>query len=252
MKRLMCGAVGIALPIFVATTSSSAGYVFDFEDTTSLGYGNDSLLSRFATYQAGGCTFRMGWDTNHDLEADQDLRFEDYNTNGVESIGVGGYALASYSTQFQSGDSSWDRDYAGNGGNWFLRANKEDGFNRNTGRMLVSMEGFIWQVGGQMNDLDHGEQYTITAYADDGSVIDTVNSPVHSGVGGESLNGRSWTFSLGSGDDHYNIAYLAIEMTNDGTGGGFGFDNFTFVPAPGALALLGMAGLTMRGRRRQR
>ncbi len=251
MKRFHCGAIGAALPVFAASVTASAGYLFDFEDSAHLGYGDDSVLSRFAMYEAGGCTFRLGWDTNHDFTSDQDLRIEDYNDGASETAGVGGYSLASYSTQFQDGASSWDNDYSHDGGNWFVRANKENGFNRTTGRLLVAMEGNVWQVGGRLNDLDHGEQYTITAYAADGSIIQSIDSPNYAGVGGETLNGRSWTFSLDGGNDAATIAYLAIEMTDDGTGGGFGFDNLTFIPAPGALALLSLAGLAARGGRRR-
>ncbi len=252
MKRSLCGAVGAAIPVFAVSLTASAGYIFDFEDSADLGYGDDSVLSRFAMYEAGGCTFRLGWDTNHDFTSDQDLRIEDYNDGASETAGVGGYSLASYSTQFQDGASSWDNDYNHDGGNWFVRANKENGYNRTTGRLLVAMEGNIWQVGGRLNDLDHGERYTITAYSSDGSIVDSISSPSYAGVGGETLNGRSWTFTLGGGDEHYNIAFMAIEMVDDGTGGGFGFDNLTFIPAPGAIALVCLAGLVKTNGRRRR
>lgn len=250
MKRSLCGAVCSALPLIVVPIAS-AGWVIDFEDAVDRGLGDDALLSRFTGFELGGCRIQIGWDTNHDLEFDQDMRVEDYNDGAAETAGVLGYALASYSTQFTGQASSWDMDYNGNGGDYFLRANKENGFNRTTGRVLIAMHGSVWEFGAQLNDLDHGEKYTVVAYAADGTVLGTQSSPVYTGVGPTTQNGRSWSFNFAFNDAE-EISFVSIEMEDDGTGGGFGLDNITFVPAPGAMALFATAGLLARNGRRRR
>ncbi|MDA1008605.1 MAG: hypothetical protein O2800_06330 [Planctomycetota bacterium] len=223
----------------------------DFEDTVARGLGDDSLLSRYTLYEVGGTSLTFGWDTSNDLLADQSLRFEDYNDGATETIGVLGYRLAGYSTQFLGETSSWDMDYSGLGGNYFIRANKEHGFNRTTGRMLISFTGeTVTEFSALLNDLDHAEQFVITAYAADGSVLQTLNSASFTGVTPATQNGRGWAFTLGSAAAS-PMAYLAIEMTDDGTGGGFGLDNVSFIPAPASLACLAAAAFWSKGRRRR-
>jgi len=235
----------------IAGSAAAAGVNFEAtagRTPTETPLGDDSAVSIDRAYLVGNTSVVFGWETSGDLLADASMRLEDYNDGLVETAGVGGY------TEFGFADSNglgWDRDLDAQGDNWYLRFSREDGHRINTGSMLMTFGSGVAAVSGTLLDLDWREMFRITAYDALGNQIAQIDTA--SGLGDErmgSLNSRAYDFTIGAGG--LEISFVRIAFVGDATlGGGWGFDNIDVVPvpAPGAIALLGLAGIVARRRR---
>ncbi len=252
--------------LFAACVAGAANAdLIDFESAAGLPFGavfgDDAFIAPEYGFLSGTTTVFFGWERNGDLLADAGMRFEDYNDGLVESAGVNGQIFCGFSSHARSG---FDLDATGGvagkggpggkGGGYFMRVDREGGESIGSGSMLMRFTGgLVGSVSGSILDVDHLELYRVTAYAADGSVLGTLDSPAGpGGEGDDSLDSLPWDFTIGGFEQA--IAYVRVSFLGDPTvSGGWGFDNFAIggiVPAPGALALLGLAGC-LGGRRRR-
>ncbi|MFM7051660.1 MAG: hypothetical protein ACKOYN_05950 [Planctomycetota bacterium] len=236
----------VAAALAGAASADQINFEPSFGETT---LGDDSVIATNRDFAIAGTSVRFGWDTNGDLLADAAMRLEDYNDGLAETAGVGGY------TEFGFADANgrgWDRDLDVQGDNWFMRVAREDGHRINTGSMIMSFATGVGAVSGRLLDLDWNERFRITAYDASGAeiaVFETVQGPGDERV--DSYNSKMYNWSISAGD--IAISHIRISFIGDASvGGGWGFDNIdatAAVPAPGALALLGLAGIVGRRRR---
>ncbi|MFM7050901.1 MAG: hypothetical protein ACKOYN_02030 [Planctomycetota bacterium] len=240
-----------AATAMVASTLSgvAAAQQINFEPTageTTLG--DDSVISTDRDFAVANTSVRFGWDTNGDLLADAAMRLEDYNDGLVETAGVGGYSEFGFA---DANGLGWDRDLDVQGDNWFMRVAREDGYRINTGSMLMSFASGVASVSGRLLDLDWNERFRVTAYSASGSQIamfETIQGPGDESA--SSYNSKMYNWSISA--NGAAISFVRISFIGDASvGGGWGFDNLdaTAIPAPGAIALLGLAGLAGRRRR---
>lgn len=240
--------------IAAVIAGSAAAANVDFEPTggrtpTETPFGDDARIATDAAFLVGGTSVYFGWETTGDLLADASMRIEDYNDGLAETAGVYGGVHFGYSGLEQG----LDRDLSGTGDNYFMRVSREDGHTMYSGSMLMTFATGVSSVSGSLLDLDYNERYRLTAYDALGNVIassDTILASPSEGLG--SLNCDAYNFVIDAGGQEISflrISFIGINMSP--LGGGWGFDNIgvVSVPAPGAIALLGLAGLVGRRRR---
>jgi len=126
-------------------------------------------------------------------------------------------------TDCSSDTTMWDKPRnTENVGCWFLTDN--DTVAEGLGyTLLVTYTQPVTWASGDILDVDFGEEWTVTARACDESILGQV--VIAAGDAGTG-NGKATPWQLSS---ETAICFITLEMTDVDGGGGFAFDNFSFI-----------------------
>jgi len=93
--------------------------------------------------------------------------------------------------------------------------------------LLVSYTYPVRQAGGHLLDIDYGEEWTITAFAQDSTTV--IDQVVLSAGDANTGNGEAtaWEFDVAQ-----DIYYIRFDLTDCSGGGGLAFDNFSPASSP--------------------
>lgn len=231
----------------LAAGSAAAG-VIDFETLPGGGLPMDDMaLDRNAVYMSGGVGVSFGFDTTGDGYADEDAVFEQRGDGPGSNEGF-------VSTLGNSGFDTEAPGFENMLGEFFLRT--ADAISDNPGTFVITYDTAVSALSGEIWDLDGRgdgtfEQWDVTGFDAAGNQVASLLSPVgiNNNDSANTLDSKPWTFSLAS---DLGISRVTVEYVGNADGVGLAFDNYnaTAIPAPGALAGLGVVGLAAARRRR--
>ncbi len=204
---------------FVSVANSAT---IDFEPTATDTF-EDNIV--FPAGTVGGVTYRFGVDVDADGLIDFPARLEQRGSDSINAYTLG------------SVEDDADLDTSVSGGEWLLRRPKitEEGATNN---LDVAM---VWElatkslqplssVGGQIWDVDLGEEFLITLTRPSGDLIQSLTLPVGTAEG----RGSATSFQFDELNDATSVK-LSVRLLSAGqNAGGYGIDNvtFTLVPEP--------------------
>jgi hypothetical protein len=254
-----------ALTVFGSVAPAQAGTFVSFEDAPTLGLSDNQSV----TNQYLDLGFSFGLDNDLDGVADTGIApaLEQKGNNGTDGFvnkGLGNDVAEAGFFDEENGIT-----YADRLGDYFLRTG---GLGGNGGNLLITYtegtaaaSGELWDIDGNQRFFDDGsartEHWLVQALGSDGSVLETLLSPVGDTVDGP-LDGKPWLWSFQR--DTADVA--AIRFVFDGKSPsknvGLAFDNFSAfsvegdevsVPEPATvMGLLAVAGVGMSSLRRRR
>lgn len=211
----------LLLALMMIFCDQSSAERLDFEATSDSPNSDNSV---FPPGELAGVSYRFGVDIDDDGTLDSLARLERRGDDPINAYTLGSLA------------DDGDEDDESDGGEWLLRRPKvtEEGSANNLDTT------FLWElnsgthsfasIGGEIWDVDLGEEFRVLLQNQSREVIEDLRIPIGSSDG----RGRATSFQFNELDSA-NSLVLSIQLLSSGdSAGGYGIDNmqFTLVPEP--------------------
>lgn len=263
LKHVAAAIAGIAAVCGTGTAAQAASFI-DFE-TTPIGV-EDNLNLNEVEFKTSFGHVTFGVDNNLDGVADENRFAYLEQAGGTRDRSKDTFGFVTDYLPDGTKPADVDTDENSDLGNYFLRTqglgNGSDS-KANTllityhGGMTNAAQGELWDIDG--TGANKTEQWRVEALGDDGNVLASIDSPLGTTNGKDSLDGKAWTWNFDREENDIRAIRILFTGSKTSKSLGVAFDNFhadfedeVDVPEPTALlGLLAVGTFGFIGRKRR-